>query len=161
MWRFSERNVQQKWACPMSENPALFREHMDKSLRMCYLKCGSYRQKCNCIHYSASQWSTSAIFGIEELCLILSVPYMEVGVANREVIQLHSGNLSIFEFAIYGLGVIGKNVFSQVIAPPAGSYMQFIVFEIFAGVWTNPPNCTTLSCTVLPAAPLLAREKQK
>ena len=29
MWRFSERNVQQKWACPMSENPALFREHMD------------------------------------------------------------------------------------------------------------------------------------
>ena len=29
MWRFSERNVQQKWVCPMSENPALFREHMD------------------------------------------------------------------------------------------------------------------------------------
>ena len=29
MWRFSERNVQQKWACPMSENPAVFREQMD------------------------------------------------------------------------------------------------------------------------------------
>ena len=26
MWRFSKRNVQQKWACPMSENPALFRK---------------------------------------------------------------------------------------------------------------------------------------
>ena len=29
MWRFSEQNVQQKWACPMSENPALLREQMD------------------------------------------------------------------------------------------------------------------------------------
>ena len=29
MGRLSEQNVQQKWACPMSENPALFREHMD------------------------------------------------------------------------------------------------------------------------------------
>ena len=33
MWRFSKRYVQQKWAmsyvCPMSENPALFREDMD------------------------------------------------------------------------------------------------------------------------------------
>ena len=27
--RFSECNVQEKWACPMSENPVLFREHMD------------------------------------------------------------------------------------------------------------------------------------
>ena len=29
MWQFREQNVQQKWACPMPENPALFREHMD------------------------------------------------------------------------------------------------------------------------------------
>ena len=29
MWRFSEQNVQQKWTCPMSENPALLREQMD------------------------------------------------------------------------------------------------------------------------------------
>ena len=29
MWRFSEQNLQQRWACPMSENPAVFREHMD------------------------------------------------------------------------------------------------------------------------------------
>ena len=28
MWRFSKRNVQQKWVGPMSENPAVFREHM-------------------------------------------------------------------------------------------------------------------------------------
>ena len=31
MWRFSEWNVQQKWACPMSDNPALSREQMDIS----------------------------------------------------------------------------------------------------------------------------------
>ena len=29
MWLFSEGNLQQKWACPMSENPVVFREHMD------------------------------------------------------------------------------------------------------------------------------------
>ena len=29
MRRFSEQIVQQKWACPMSENPALSREDMD------------------------------------------------------------------------------------------------------------------------------------
>ena len=29
----------------------------------------------------------------------------------------------VFECATYGLGVIGKNVFSYVIAPPAGRYM--------------------------------------
>ena len=42
---------------------------------MCYLKCESYRQKRDCIHYSATYWSTSVIFGVEELCPILSVPY--------------------------------------------------------------------------------------
>ena len=29
MWQFSEQNVQHNWVCPISENSALFREHMD------------------------------------------------------------------------------------------------------------------------------------
>ena len=75
MWRFSERNVQQKWACPMSENPALFREHMDLRFVNVLFKMLKLQANCNYIHYSATYWSTCAIFGMEELCPILSVPY--------------------------------------------------------------------------------------
>ena len=66
MWRFSERNVQQKWVCPMSENPALFREHMDIRFANVLFKMWKLQAKMR-LHCTT--------FGMEELCPILYVPY--------------------------------------------------------------------------------------
>ena len=45
MWRFSEGNVQQKGTCPMSEKPALFREHMDIRLVNVFFKMWKLQAK--------------------------------------------------------------------------------------------------------------------
>ena len=57
----------QKWACPMSENPALLREYMDIRFANVLVKCGSYSQKRDCIHYSTTDIPICKKFGTELL----------------------------------------------------------------------------------------------